>query len=1049
MANSQPRRNLTPQRQYKPAKRGTPIRNSLLLLIMLGVLAVLVVALPKTPDGGAVVLAPGAEENGEATVSLASVLRISEVMSSNKTAIPDDKGTYPDWVEITNTGETPVNIGGVGLSDRENRIVFLFPQMELPAGGYVVVFCDGTDQSETGRAFHARFNISSLGEGIFLFDPNTHIIDSVQVPPMNGDISYAKIDGKWELTELNTPGYPNTQEAYAQMRQSTVASANGLVINEIQASNVSTIADEDGDYSDWIEIYNGGALPVDLSNYALSDDLTKLVKWRFPKGAVIGPGEYYLVFASKKDRPGGGDLFPHTNFGLAAERETVVLCDVYGQIIDQVSYENLAKDTSWGRVPGLEYAFQVYQSPTPKLSNTRASEIEMDRRMRAGNYTGVFLSEVVTSTTGLETPFGKTSYDWIEVANLSGNTVNLKGWGLSDRVGHPRRWQFPDVDIGPGEYLLVFTSGLLESPSRSGALHADFRLSVAGETIVLSDPNGVIVDKLVVPKLELNNSYGRSFDHGGLFYYEQPTPGEANYTVGFEGYAPAPAIEKKGALLTRPITTEISAPEGVRIRYTLDGSRPTETNGMDYTGPIEIKKAAVLRARGFVQGLKPSEIVTESYLINAYHVLPVVSLTIDPDDLWNPTTGIYTLGIELTPESTLQAFQNAVYRLVKKDRTLRERAGNFEYFTPEGEQLLNQGTAVQLHGQFSLDLAQKSFRISAKTRYGNTTIPLAFFPDRPFTEYQAVILRNGGNDGAYTRLVDALCSKMVDWTDSEIMHMASTPVIVYVNGEYWGHYDIRERFNTDAVAAYEGLPDPDAVDFIKGDNNVLNGSYKNYGELINYVKEHDLNDLECLRTVLDWIDVDNYFDFMIFEMFFGNTDTLNIKFYRPNTPGAKWKWILFDLDWGYFDRKKDGCYIWLKPQGAGEKRAQNVLIRKLLEVPEMQDKFLRRYGEIFQIFADTDRVLALIDEMQAAIEPEMGLHFNRWAGETSKIVAFDPPSDPEAALNFWVRRINRMKNIVRGRPYHVWGHVQDWFKLSDAQMEAYFGPRPAETEDIY
>ena len=386
---------------------------------------------------------------------------------------------------------------------------------------------------------------------------------------------------------------------------------------------------------------------------------------------------------------------------------------------------------------------------------------------------------------------------------------------------------------------------------------------------------------------------------------------------------------------------------------------------------------------------------------------------------------------------------------MKDRKATRERPGNIEYFEPEGEQVFNAGVATQLHGQFSLAIAQKSFRISAKSKYGAPMIPFAFFPDRPFEDYQAVVLRNGGNDGSYSRLVDALAAKMLDWTDTEIMHMASTPVIVYLNGIYWGHYDVRERFNTRAIARYENWPNHQNIDFIKGDNHVLSGSFSNYSDLIKFVRDKDLNVPANLKRVLDWIDVDSYFDFMIFEMYFGNTDTLNIKFYRQRTEDSKWKWLFFDLDWAYFNRQRDGCYIWLKPEGAGERRAENILIRKLLEVPEMRDKFLKRYGELFQIISDTDRVIALIDEMRDTIEPEMGMHFNRWAGETFNFVAFDPPSEPEAAYNYWLGRVNRLKNVARARPYYVWGHVQDWFELSDAQMESFFGPRPAETEDIY
>ncbi len=1035
----------------KAAKRGTPIRNSLLLLVLTALLAALVILLPKEPTRtGAAVLVPGMQATGGQGTPENLMLRISEVMASNRRAYPDDRGNYSDWVEIENIGDESVNLQGIGLSDRDDRVLFLFPAMELAPGDFAVVFCDDTNAAEPGKPLHARFKISALGETLHLFDRNAVAFASLQLPALNTDMSYALSGKEWIVTEQYTPGYPNSVEGYEQFRSAAVTSAEGLALNELVASNVTTLQDEDGEYADWIELYNGGSLPVDLSNYALSDDEADPIKWRFPQGAVIEAGGYYTVFASGKDRPGGDGRRPHTNFRLSAEGETVILCDILSQVVDRVTYDNLEKDCSWGRVVGLDHTWQVYSQPTPGMANDHIGAVEMDRRMRAQNTSGVFLAEVVLSSLGTETSYGNTSYDFVKLVNRGSEPVNLTGWGLSDDVGRPRKWQFPNITLAPDQFILVFCSGLGKSPVSSSALHTTFRLSSLGESVVLSDPRGRILDKLVVPRLETGTSYGRDFDRGGLFYYDTPAGlTAANDGEGFPGYAQAPTIETAGCMYNKPMAVSITAPKGVTIRYTLDGSAPTEENSEVYQGPFEISRTVVLRARGFVEGLKPSEIDTQTYLYNVYHGLPVVSLTVDPNDLWNPLTGIYADG-EFDP-FTKVPFKQATYRVMKMDRSMRERAGNFEFFSDQGKQLVNQGVAVQLHGQFSLDIAQKSFRITAKNRYGSAALPYPFFEDRPFSQYKAVLLRNGGNDGSYARIVDALQSKIVDWTDSDIIHMASRPVIAYLNGEYWGQYNLRERINEHSIAAYEGWADPRKVDLIKGNDDVLNGSYDDYARLLDFVKKNDLNVPENLQKVRDWVDVDNYFDFMIFEMFFGNTDALNIKYYRQQAEGAKWRWVLFDLDWGYWFRDTDGCFVWLDPKGSGDKNGDNSLIRALLSVPEMQDKFLKRYGTLFQdYFSDTDRILALIDSMVAEIDNEMPLHFARWAGLTSKVVAFDPPSDPDRAYTYWKgTRINRLKNIVRARPAFVWDDVKDWFKLTDQQMTGYFGPRPADTEDIY
>ncbi|MCL1795803.1 MAG: CotH kinase family protein, partial [Clostridia bacterium] len=725
-----------------------------------------------------------------------------------------------------------------------------------------------------------------------------------------------------------------------------------------------------------------------------------------------------------------------------------VLTDAISQPVDRVSYDRMEKDTSFRRVEGLRDVWEVSLQPTPGLPNTPEGEAEMDERIRARNRSGLFVSEVMASSLGVDTPYGNTSYDWVEIVNTGGESVNLRGYGLSNTPNRPRKWQFPSYTIQPGEYLLVFCSGLGESPTRSGALHSNFRLSAGGQAVTLSDPSGNVLDRLVVPRLDTGTSYGRGANLQGFYYYDEPTPGDENHTRGLPGYAPQPVISLRGGLYIQPVTVELEAPDGVRIRYTLDGSKPEENVGRDYEGPITITKAQVLRARGFKEGFRPSEVATESFLINVYHILPVVSLTIDPDDLWNPLTGIYADGLDETFERI--PFRQATYYRMNKDRAQRERVGNFEYMSPSGEQLLNAVTAVQLHGNFSLDIAQKSFRITAKPKYGVDALRYPFFENRPYDQYRSVILRNGGNDGSYSRIIDSLIHEIVDWTDADLIHQAYQPVIVYLNGQYWGQYDIRERVNKYYAAMYEGWDSPRNIDYIKGDNNVLNGSFSDYRALLEYVRKHDLNNPEALSRVLDWIDVDNYFDFMIFETYFGNTDTMNIKFYRERRDGAKWRWVFFDLDWGYFTRTTNGFNAWLKESGTGDKHGDNTLIRALLKVPEMRDKFLRRYGELYrEIFTDTDRIIAQIDRMVSAIEPEMNRHFTRWAGETSPVVAIDPYNARDNAYAYWMGRVNRLKNTVSARPHHVWLQAKDWFKLSDAEMLDYFGPCPEEGENRF
>jgi len=355
------------KKRRKPARPETPIRNGLLLIALVAALAALIGILPNEraqlsatgPDGR-----PG----GYYSIPEDTPLRFSEVMSANRRFYPDERGKFPDWIELENTSDQPLQIGGLGLSDRKDRVLFVFPEMEVPAGGFVIVFCDGQTITD-GSELHARMKISSRGESLFLFDRRGQVVERLDVPAMERNVAYALSSDGWIQTDQATPGFPNTRVGLSSMRATTIDASRGLVINELMASNRTSLPDEDGQHHDWIELYNGGVRAVELYNFFLSDDVEKPLKWRFPRGTTIEPGEYLVVFASGKNRPGGDGKLPHTNFRLAAEGETVVLSDLYWQTIDSITYENLGRDISWGRSPIHPNTLQEFKNPTPGRPN--------------------------------------------------------------------------------------------------------------------------------------------------------------------------------------------------------------------------------------------------------------------------------------------------------------------------------------------------------------------------------------------------------------------------------------------------------------------------------------------------------------------------------------------------------------------------------------------------------------------------------------------------------------------------------------------------------
>lgn len=201
----------------------------------------------------------------------------------------------------------------------------------------------------------------------------------------------------------------------------TVLETGALVINEVCASSITTLKDEDGEYPDWIELHNTSDKAIDLSNYALSDDPDKLVKWRFPQGSIIEPGGYFVVFASGKDRAAADGSWPHASFSLRADGETVILADVQGRMLDMVTYDLLEADTSWGRdEEGNPGAFRLFTQPTPGLPNTRTGEIAMDTALCLANTSGLYITEVMTGNKTIHGPNVNYYYDYIEIYNMSG-----------------------------------------------------------------------------------------------------------------------------------------------------------------------------------------------------------------------------------------------------------------------------------------------------------------------------------------------------------------------------------------------------------------------------------------------------------------------------------------------------------------------------------------------------------------------------------------------------------------------------------------------------
>ena len=1035
----------------RSASRATKLRrrkariNVIIMIAIAAAVVLLVVITPKEPIRRATYSTATesgrTEMHGEEHLGAYDGLVISEIMPSNSTAVTDENGKYGDWVEIWNSTDHEINLNGLGLSDKGDSIRFLFPNVSLVPDGRVVVFCDNTNQSEPNSTFHAKFKLSSVGEAIYLYDPNAYLIDSCKYPIMTSNESWALTDEGFKSVTWFSPGFENSPEGHRQYRESITTTDGAIVINEVMADPMSGLRDDEDELCDWVELYNTTNRDISLAGLGLSDNEGKPLKWRFPDDAVIPAHGYYLVLCTGKDRMDRIKNAPHSNFKISAEKETIILSDSQGHVLDRVMIDNLPLDCSWGR--NDEGQLQVFQVPTPSLPNNETGFNQMDINLRAMNKTGVYISEVMASNDSVSTYPDAGYVDWIEIYNSGTETVDLNGWGLSDRLDRGRKWQFPrGTTIAPGEYKVILCDGQTEK-NNPAELHASFRVGkLKKETITLTDPTGKVLDKVNLPEMRTDVSFGRTLGLAGLFFYDTPTPFQQNGS-GFTGYAEMPSFTTEPGLYFSTTYVEITVPEGTQVFYTTDGSTPTQNSNPYHGERLELNFTTVLRARAFATGsVKPSDTLTGTFFINVYHTLPVVSIVTDPDNLWNKETGMLVTGDNVFKEPGKLPFKNTVYRKVKDSGEKREC--HIELYDDSGTLLISQGAAFSLMGDFSLDMPQKSFKFRAKSLYGKKTFEAKLFPDRPYTEYKSFVLRNSGNDSMWTRLQDGFQSRLMDACGSTVAHQAWKPYAVYLNGVYWGHMNLRERTDRFMLAQFEGygLDQADNMDLLQGNGRVKFGSNKGWKAMIKKIKAgNPAKNPEDLQYILDNVDVENYFEYIAFEMFFGNSDIGNTRFYRFRTEGSKWKWVLYDVDYGLYMSSFNSPKSYTKEKGMGEKNIDNTIFRKLLSVPEYKDLFLTIYGRIFKKLT-TEFMLKVLEPLVEEIQPEMQLHWARWGEENDQMVLTEVPTTVDGAYRYWEKRVERLRNVIRLRPTRLWEYTQDAFNLTNEQMIHYFGEKP-------
>ncbi len=915
-------------------------------------------------------------------------LVISEIMSSNNGVIVDEKGNLYDYVELYNGSDKAINLKNYGLSDEGEGVKWTFPEVEIPSKGYLVVKLNG----ETNGGMNVNFKLkSSGGEVVALFKPNGKVIDAVETVSIESNYVMGRNqDGKWVVYSEATPGFANTIDGHNEFIKSLESSEkSSIVINEVLANNKGNFKNSKGEYSGYIEIKNIGKETVDISNYSLSDSDSVSFKWQFPS-MKLSSGEVVVVYTSGVSNK-LGDL--NASFKLNSKNGVAVLANNKGQVIDKVRYENLASGLAYIRNGNI---LEVGSSISPGYDNTvdgiksfQKKYLEVEKKL--------YISEVMNNNYSHLAQNGGNYYDWIELYNNTKETINLGDYCLTTNTDNICMYNLPKVDLKSGSYYIVMASGDTKL-SNDKYKHANFKLSDV-EGLYLTK-NSSVIDSMFISDVPNGYSFGRSGNYG-TYYFSKPTPGSAN-SNGTHAVSYVPSADIESGIYDKD-SLKVTLNGSGKIYYTLDGSTPT-TSSKVYSSPLTVKKTTVLRIMSKTDGMLNSEDVSYSYIMNEGHKINVMSIAMDKAKL------------------------NKVNRNTSLNSTVIEEC-DVEYLDKDGEGFKIKA-GLKLFGGSTRSYKKKSYELKFKKRYGDAELNYKVFDTLDSSVFNSLVLRTGSQDefqynDQRTVIKDVVATSLVgEYTDVDVQAYES--VIVYINGEYWGLYFLREKVDETFVANHYNVKTTETdTSILRIDGEVKTGTDKAYKELVKYTGNNNLNNSNNYNYVKSKIDIENMCDFWVAQVYTANYDIINTRFFsNPNIDNGRWKFIYYDADSGFFRDNQNSFTEYTNPGGMGFGNFPTTLLRNMMKSNEFKKTFLERLSYNLKNTWKPSNVEKRIDDIINEIgKDEFKRNADRWGNSYSH----------------WEKSITNMKKFANKRNKNVVKYAKSYFGLSNSEVEKYFG----------
>ncbi|MCM1370332.1 MAG: CotH kinase family protein [Clostridium sp.] len=950
-------------------KKGELKKNYLFILVCFLIVIIFVIISLIMQESSITSITP--EENGENSIPK---LVINEVVTSNNGIYSSSDSSICDFVEIFNGYDTDINLLNYGLSDNETSLKWAFPDVTIKSKEYLIVNLCG----ESKDGLYAPFKLKSSGEEtIILTNPNKKVIDSVTTSYIEKGNSMGRdLNGSWHIFDTITPGYENSMEGYNNYINSLKGEPDYIKITEILPNNDGNFK-TNGKYYGYIELTNTGDKNIDLSNYTLSNDEKAPFKYKLPS-KELKPNEVVIVYTTNKNLL-SSDL--QTGFKLESNNGNVIL-GKNGKIIENQRYSSVENGLALIK---YDNEFKKSSIISPGYLNSNEGIENFNASLNTPN--DLIINEVMNNNFSYLPQNGYNYYDWIELKNNSNETINLKNYNISTK--ETKMFDLPDVELKPNEYYIIMCSGDTNL-SNNSYVHTNFKISET-ESIFLFK-NNEIIDSIVVNEIPIGYSYGRNNNNKGFYYINTPTPKRENNS-GTRDISITPSISLSSGIYNNVDKLEIVLNAPGTIYYTLDGSTPT-TSSKVYSSPIYVDKTTVLKAMNKDKGKLVSNVITNSYIVNENHTLPVMSVSLNPSDFTR---------LQATPASNIE--YNAYAELYEKDSSFSIPCG------------------IKLFGGSTRSLPKKSFSLKFKKKFGASKLNYQVFDNRDFSSFDTLVLRSGSQDYKNTFLRDILGTSLVDeYTDVDVQAYKS--VILYINGRYWGIYNIREKVDETFISNHYNV-NPDYSNIMRIDGNMTAGSSNFYSSILNYVRNNDMSKAENFNYIKEKINIENMADYWIAELFVTNNDIINCRFFsHKDVANGKLHFIFYDLDYAWYNYSKNYYNYILNPNGMQEGfNLDTSLLRNMMKNSEFKKIFLQRLSYNLNNTWKTENVLRKLDEIYNYILPEMERDGKRWG----------------YSLSDWNNKIDKLKDYINKRTSYLLKHTKSQFGLSDTEMKEYFG----------